>query len=155
MAIRIKAGDLIIEVDTGYDLREALLTLSSMDTKKHAISPGHKKFPGGVKLAQLSDHNFTQLFSSFGNTKKAEVLQALKEHPAGMTDEDLRTRMHLENNNALAGILGAISKNAVKAGFEPSQIMTKDEQKDKEGKRIYLYKLTKEMADAMSWVTTS
>ncbi len=146
MGIRIKTEGLLVEVDSIQEFKDVVSALNSVDIKK-ATASSHKRLSGSIKV---TDRNLGHFFNSLANTRKAEVLLALKDNPEGMTDEQLRSRVHMESNNALAGILGAISKNAAKAGFQPSQIITKTEQKDKEGKRIYVYQLTKEMAEAIS-----
>lgn len=148
MAFKIKRGGWTIEVDSADELHEAMSRLVSIDIRDQSQTTSKK----GERIARPqnpNDRNLSQLWLSFGNTKKAELLQALKENPDGMTDEALRARIHIVNNNALAGVLGAISKNTLKAGLKPSHIMSKSEQIGNDGKRVYIYKLTKEMMEAM------
>jgi hypothetical protein len=66
---------------------------------------------------ELTRDGIVRLRDLIQDSKMERLLLALKAHPEGLSDEELQDPLNLKNSSALAGITGALSKNAVKAGI--------------------------------------
>jgi len=140
MAIRIRVGNLILEVDSEADLRTALAALNATSNKTvNSSSSGGRS--SGDPIADL----FKRLPA---NQKK--LLKTVAANQDGVTDVELRKALSMATNNALAGVTAGLTKNAKKAGLELSEIVIKEQRKNGSGERVYLYRVTPAARERLS-----
>lgn len=141
MAIRIQVHNVVIQVDTGEDLKLVLETLRA----SNGNAPVKPLMPTRHVEAGLRD--FGKFYKQLP-TNQQNLLRALRQSVNGKTDSQLRTELHLASNMHLAGLMAGVAKNAKKAGFSFEEILTK-ERRGKPGDRVYYYRLTAAMLEAI------
>lgn len=137
MAIRVRLGSIVVEVDTPGELFAILPGLAAQENKADPI----KSLPQRRERSTLK-----KLYQKIEGTNQGKLLRFLQQHSDGMTDVDIRKEFTLNDNSELAGMMSGLSKNAVKAGFTFADAIIKEERKGEDKKRAYHYKLSEEMA---------
>jgi hypothetical protein len=139
MAIRIKFGNVVYLVDTPEEAVRIGSLLDGQGPKRPA--KGRTGVIGGM-MASADDAKewtpelFHQFIERLGDTQRA-ILSILVEH-GQVSDQHLRERLNIPGNQALAGALSGISKQAVALGISARSVFTFENLR-RAGKRQSLY----------------
>lgn len=103
---------------------------------------------------KVSPERFPRLLSEISEKPDIKgMVQSLKKNQQALlrhlvagpqSDADLRTKMNLDGNKALAGVLSGVSKAAKRMGLEPRGIINKTASRNGTGERHYQYSLVPE-----------
>lgn len=160
VAIRFKYGNVHFVADTPEEVEKTLTLLQKRDAETRM-----KRILGLLNEGQIDDANdmiregtftwtsdlFVRLIDRLGDTQIA-VLGLLKE-ARHATDDELRACVHVSNNQALAGVLSGISKQAAALGISARDIFSFENLRNG-GKRRNIYKIANkfyEIANRMNW----
>lgn len=132
-------NEVVVETETVTELRAALETLGYSG---QALPSTDSESSGGSKATKL-----TRFWHRLGSENQRRVLLSLAERPTGMTDRELRELLGFKNNNELAGVLGAVGRNAKAVGATYDDVVSWQWKGED-----YLYRLTQEMSDVLSLI---
>lgn len=156
MAFRIKTSLGEIEVDSYPEFDYVFNRLQGLNGERpsNLTEPAKRQYVRRPKRPKptFKQHDYKSFIILLDNTRQGQILRIIGEKPEGVTDTELRNKMGLSNNLGIAGIIGVMSRNAKKFGFKFDEILHSTQKVTTiNGKltRTYLYKLTKEMMEAM------
>jgi hypothetical protein len=158
MAFRIKAKDLIVEVDTQEEFLIALRVMSNLDEKPVAsVAPGKtfSPFPPksiglGLSVELSKEDRLVRLYEDIRSEQRRgmlEVVKTLANAGDWLFTEKLKGNLTIEAT-ALGGTLGAISKRAKKLGLKREDVLLREV--TKEGIRLRLSSAMKEVVRSES-----
>ena len=134
MAFRIRARDVMIEVDSDRELRAVLSILGVLP---QAVTSGSSN-----AVAQpTSKERLLRFYSRLGEGYQLQVMRALAQASVGLTDVELRSLLGFDSNMKLAGVMSGLSKNAAAAGLSYGDVVER-QPTDGRDESLYLYKLT-------------
>ncbi len=137
MAVRFQYRGIQIEADSRKDVDQFLDDASA--GKRDAPRPAAKD-----QLSRVRD-----LLESLDGQQLLFV-KAIKEQPAS-SDADLRRKLSLDSNKALAGVRSGISKRAKAAGLEGTDLIEVEAIRTENGKgRTYVYKAGKLLREVIA-----
>ena len=128
MGFRIKANDIMVEVDTLDEARGILAMLGALEGKiKHPSVP--KESGSAVSLPFISEvpTTATQLSNFYRNLIPGHtrtMIQALYDKPEGLTSEELKKILGLDGS-AFGGALGGITKATKPHGLKSEDVVSK------------------------------
>jgi hypothetical protein len=154
MPITIHYGDLVLVADTPEEAARLAGLLQGIDTGSDDDAGGHSI--GEISAAADESVAWTpELFEAFlrrlGDSQKT-ALAVLVTHQY-VTDEHLRKELGVSGNQALAGVLSGISKQAAALGFSARNVFNFENFR-KVGRRRSLYRVAEEFAEItakMNW----
>ena len=142
MALRIELPDgVVIHADTPEDLRGVLTTIRSMNGTKIITTPvttPAAEAAQGIRLDEGVIRNFVRRLQSDG---QRSFLKSVLEAPNGISDTELRARLGLASNTALAGVICGLVRHSKAAGI-PFDLMVKKRMRKVNGERTYQYSVT-------------
>lgn len=139
MPFRIKARDVMIEVDSDRELRAVLSILGVLS---HAAPPDRP-----VTAAEpTSKERLLRFYNRLSEGYQLEVIRALARASVGLTDVELRSLLRFDSNTKLAGVMSGLSKNAAVAGLSYGDVVEKQPTDGRDGS-LYLYRLSAAMRE--------
>lgn len=149
MAIRIRHGSAVIEVDSETDLQTVLRVIAPAQPR--LIPEGDSiNVAGEVHGAGENPHR--RMVKGLVSDNQRRFLLALAQAPNGMTDGELRNVLGLNggaaSNSALAGFVTGIVRQAKRAGLTKQQVLT-SRKSGRPGARVYHYNLNSAMREAI------
>lgn len=146
MPIVIKRHDYTIEVDSESELRTVLRVLH--ERQLPLAIPDNSSRGGELSLASVVDSKTVKVFVRGVKTEKGrKFIQALRDHPEGQTDAELRTQLGISRKFELPGVITGLVKAAKRAGIQFDVIVSRSKEW-RQGQRVYTYKLTQEALEA-------
>ena len=126
MAFKLAYQGIEITCDSGDELKAALSALLEIAGEPQIslptlVAPPRVDMNGG---SRWTADRFAGFIGHL-KTRQKRFLRLLVENPDGLTNETLRREFRLKNNNALAGMITALVKNARKVGVGSGEILTK------------------------------
>jgi hypothetical protein len=150
VAIKVRVGDMTIEAENETDLKAVLRALGhapSTNGKSHAPSPATAPERSVAASNPVDSGSLLALYKALPDRQRLALETMAKD--GGATDAELCAELGIERN-ALNGALMTLSKKArsykLSLDHVLSSTVTRDRQK---GTRVYTYRLTPEMNDAM------
>ena len=117
MAVRVIERR-VLETDTPEEM-VALLKGLNWDVSKFQPAA----LPAGPIALTLSFHEAAKAFIGRLNHNQRELINHLAVDPEGRSDAQLREAFGKESNQALAGILGAVTKHAAAVGRDVAEFL--------------------------------
>jgi len=166
MAIRFKYGSVLLTADTPQEAAQTIVLLKERDEKAardRAMSRVLAKLGGPMDqlqryVAEEAQSPWTpEIFLSFierlGESQQAAVAALVMRHR--VTDEELRKAVGVSGNQALAGVLSGISKQAAALNI-PAREVFSFENLRRAGRRRSTYMVAEkflQIAHEMNWPT--
>lgn len=172
MAIKIPFGNKVIQCDTVEEAERMLEVLRQQEADERRIRR-QEEAEGRQKLAELTGNTMEllddflhpvkmwtpQLFLKFIDRLGADqqtILRILVSQER-VSDEELRSALNVSNNQALAGVISGISKQAAALDVVAREVFGIENHR-RAGELTKFYFAAEEfrkMADAMNWPTIS
>lgn len=162
MAIRIQHGDVVYVADTPEEAAKLGALLKRRDAKVHRDTEEAQGPHGGTvgEMAAVSNETefawtpelFQHLQERLGEPQKAVLALIVAGHPS-VSDRFIREMLNISGNQALAGTLSGISKQAAALGI-PARAVFTFENRRKAGKRQSVYAVSdgfQKIAAEMGW----
>lgn len=140
MAIKVRINGMEIEADSDDELRRVLTVVGSMAPANGTNKPGDDDTITG---------RMVKLRARLRAPQQVALLDFLAESESGLSDTQLRERLRLPSNNALAGIMAGISKHANAVKLDLTRVLTKAVDRGASGERMYTYRLTTDMKEVV------
>lgn len=136
MSIKVRYGDAEIEATNEADLA---VILAAIDRRKSAGGAGNSSV--SERLAKLL---------KMTRPPQQKLLDFLRQHEDWVRAEDICTALSYERRQKIGGVIMALSKKAAPLDLNVDRwVISRKIERDPASGRIYYYKLTPEMREAM------